>query len=574
MRFFTTILFLLLVSLANGHAQARLFYGTEIDHGYGNNSGIYTSYIRISPARLHPYDGARVTKLRLGLNAPANNVTLYFRNHLGDRRPLYSQKVGNLEAGWNEVTLTTPFDIAAVDTLCIGYKASFTGGNGVGLSRLYHPEGAWVYSNGDSQWMHVDGAVCIQAVVEGDNLPKSELAAGWMGDVIVNENDGKALVHGYVLNGGTEPVRSYTIHYWIEGEAHKQATFGERNVAEADSFILEMPTPAPGTYNLTAVVGNVDGAADGWEGNDTLRAKLYVRSSSFARRVVCEEYTGLWCGWCPRGLVGMETQKAAHPKTFIAISAHGRDPLAIKETPNYNSFINRQGGAPSCEINRDEQMDPNADNLEAAYQYYITQPTHVGVDVSAAFNEDKTAITATAQVASDIDVDNPEYRICFVITEDSITGFAQANYYSGSKTPMGGFENKPDPTTDVVFNDVARAINNFGGNAMEATHMVNGIYYPHTETLELPASIIDKRNLHVVALVIYKNKIANAATTKPIGDFANGIANANAALDGHCPVFSLTGAIVAQATIINGHVQLPDFLPHGLYIANGKKIMR
>ena len=152
MRLFTTILFFLFISLLKGSAQAKLFYGPEIDRGYGNGSSIYTPYVRFSPSRLHPYSGARITKVRMGLNSPAHNATIYFRNHLSDRRPLYSQKIGNMDAGWNEVTLTCPFEITDADTLYIGYKAGFEGRNGVGLSQLYHPDGAIVYNNSESQW--------------------------------------------------------------------------------------------------------------------------------------------------------------------------------------------------------------------------------------------------------------------------------------------------------------------------------------------------------------------------------------------------------------------------------------
>lgn len=574
MRLFTTILFFLFISLLKGSAQAKLFYGPEIDRGYGNGSSIYTPYVRFSPSRLHPYNGAKITKVRMGLNSPAHNVTIYFRNHLSDRRPLYSQKIGNMDAGWNEVTLTCPFEITDADTLYIGYKAGFEGRNGVGLSQLYHPDGAIVYNNSESQWDSADGSVCIQAIIEGENLPKNELAAGWIPDATINEGEKSATFHGYLFNGGTETVRSYAIQYWIEGQKPSTAVFEDRNVVETDSFALEVAAPTPGTYNLIAVISKVNGINDECKDNDTLRAKLYVRSASFVKRVVCEEYSGLWCGWCPRGLVGLETLKAAHPNTFIAISIHGKDDLEIQGTPNYSTFISRQGGAPSCEINRDGSMDPNAESLETAYTYYSNETTHVGVNVSAAFNEDTSAVTATAYVTSDIDLDNPDYRICLVITEDSITGYAQANYYSGSLTPMGGFEDKSNPTTDVVFNDIARAINNFGGNSLDISHMDNSVSYPYSETMTLPSQIQDKRNLNVVALVLDGNKIANAATTKPTGETPNDIATINTVENGIFPVFSLAGTIVAHTMMSKGRIYLPESLSPGIYIVNGKKVQK
>ena len=139
---------------------------------------------------------------------------------------------------------------------------------------------------------------------------------------------------------------------------------------------------------------------------------------------------------------------------------------------------------------------------------------------------------------------------------------------------MGGFEDKSNPTTDVVFNDIARAINNFGGNSLDISHMDNSVSYPYSETMTLPSQIQDKRNLNVVALVLDGNKIANAATTKPTGETPNDIATINTVENGIFPVFSLAGTIVAHTMMSKGRIYLPESLSPGIYIVNGKKVQK
>ena len=40
------------------------------------------------------------------------------------------------------------------------------------------------------------------------------------------------------------------------------------------------------------------------------------------RNVVVEEFTGTGCGWCPRGLVGMEKLRQTFGDRFIGIGIH------------------------------------------------------------------------------------------------------------------------------------------------------------------------------------------------------------------------------------------------------------
>ena len=55
--------------------------------------------------------------------------------------------------------------------------------------------------------------------------------------------------------------------------------------------------------------------------------------SYFPRKLVAEEYTGMWCNNCPDGAVWLNQLKARYKDEVITIAAHYGDPLA------YNVYV-------------------------------------------------------------------------------------------------------------------------------------------------------------------------------------------------------------------------------------------
>ena len=59
-----------------------------------------------------------------------------------------------------------------------------------------------------------------------------------------------------------------------------------------------------------------------------------TRAESFyTRRMVVEEGTGAWCGWCVKGIVGLRYMNATYPDQFIGIAVHNGDMYTVN---NYN----------------------------------------------------------------------------------------------------------------------------------------------------------------------------------------------------------------------------------------------
>lgn len=76
--------------------------------------------------------------------------------------------------------------------------------------------------------------------------------------------------------------------------------------------------------------------------------------ADYTKKVVLEEFTGEWCGWCPEGAQVMKDNIAANPGKVIGIAVHDGDPMEI---PSYNSWIKTLTGVtgfPNGSVDRED----------------------------------------------------------------------------------------------------------------------------------------------------------------------------------------------------------------------------
>jgi len=285
------------------------------------------------------------------------------------------------------------------------------------------------------------------------------------------------------------------------------------------------------TFNITKVNGNANTKAD-------VGAKftLYTLPEFVNRNVVVEEFTGTACGWCPRGLVGMENLRKAYGDRFVGIGLHQYNSSdAMYITPNAYAPISFEG-APSCRINRGEEIDPYYGTNESILDDFaaaMAVPALAKVNVSGTADADLTTVEAKAEVEALID--NSKYTLEFVVIGDGLTGTGSAwnqanNYYqySSSQLPAdlsmfgtGGKYGK-STVTGWVFNDVALCSSYVGGSnkAPALGTLAAGEKKEVEYTLTLPVkttlkNALQSDQLYVIALVVDQNKkIANAAKTK------------------------------------------------------------
>lgn len=212
----------------------------------------------------------------------------------------------------------------------------------------------------------------------------------------------------------------------------------------------------------------------------------------FDRKFVVEEGTGTWCGWCPRGIVGMDYMQETYPDKFVGIAVHSGDKF---EVANYGEFIGHFfSGFPSCVINRDPAFsgDPNANYLDNAYQWWLEQKSPATVEITDYKLVDKDLeVNAKATFAVN---DNHPYNMAIVLTEDGLTG-VQTNYYAGGDNgKMGGWESKASKVS-WTYTHTAIAIDKSFGNEI-ATAVEAGQSY-ETNASFLYIGALNKKKFNI-----------------------------------------------------------------------------
>lgn len=563
-----------------------LRYGENIDNGYGGDvSTVITPYVVFPPDVTAAYANNRITCVNIGLKGEATNVYVYIKKSPYDTTPLYRQKVGTLKAGWNTVQLDTPFEITG-DSISIGYKASFSkeNPNGVGYSSESFPSGDYIYWNSKNNWYTTGGSLCIQAVVNGDNMPSDELSLRLLSKALDTYDGSSVSLTGVVRNMGTNPVKDYELSFRInEGEAQTTSFTKKLEVNDTDTFTVTLPSLSLGICVAEVSVSKVNGRPDAYAANNTDKATLTVRDKVFMNRVLVEKGTGTWCTWCPSGIVGMELMKEEYPDQFIPISIHMDDEL---EVSSYKPLLDKMPGVPHCFVNRKYEGHPFSD-IKMLYALSLYDVCHVGFTMQAAFNADSTQVDVKASIIADTLLQAPNYRIAFAVVEDSVTGYKQANGFAdGSNGDFYGWGNLPDPT-DVVYDDVARGIYpSFDGNLCTPPTMTPNQPYEYTYAITLPDNIQRKENVRIIGMLIEPvagyiinafdatpsatiglKEIAYAADLDVRAEGGNLIVTVSGQAESvhHVCLYSPTGALLKQDSFAGSEHRMSVADRHGLY---------
>lgn len=162
------------------------------------------------------------------------------------------------------------------------------------------------------------------------------------------------------------------------------------------------------------------------------------------KRPLVEEFTGLWCAFCPRGFVALEELAEEYGESFIAISYHSDDLMQ----PG-----NLTGGSPvriqeypwSC-IDRGAGMNP--DFLKSAYKRSLAEETNAEVEASIRWTDDSgETIEVESVVTFTEDISGADYKIAHILVADGL----QSERYLQNNAFSHGF---PSPTQTGKWWDI------------------------------------------------------------------------------------------------------------------------
>lgn len=511
--------------LAIGTKSAGFNPSTGVQLGYCNTDGPVLGVgssavterkgvIYLPAEQLAPYAGKKVTQVLVGLNAASTDLKPLIMKSLGT--DLLNEEGCDGAAGWNTLTLSEPYVLDGGE-LYVGY--SCVGDYSMGLSSTYNDNGLWLFDS--SGWNNYAlsqgwGALCVRFVIEGEDFPVDlKLSVDEIGAQPVGAT---VSVSGCVESMMLETVESYEIECSLNGVSVAHKVFNTSLATnEVEDFLFQIPSfTKAGVYNLTLSVASVNGVADAIPINSTANFSVKARSRTFNRRIVVEEGTATWCGWCVYGIAGMRKMKEKYPDGYIGIAIHDGDQMA--GATNYNEIFKYFSGLPACIINRQQEymLYPRFENMESVY-LKEKENADAAIEAEAVFTDaERSKVTVKTQSQFGYD-DNHEHRIAYVVLENGVGPYDQTNYVSGGQEDVGGFESQSSPV-NMLFDDVARGI--YGGydgveNSVPA-QVSEGALYDYSYTLELPDNISNKDNIEIVAMLIdcTTGEIMNACKTE------------------------------------------------------------
>ncbi|MDD7125174.1 MAG: Omp28-related outer membrane protein, partial [Bacteroidales bacterium] len=384
------------------------------------------------------------------------------------------------------------------------------------------------------------------------------------------EGSGKKTISFKVRNRSMRTVRQITIDPYLDGVQQQPViidTYLPTNWE--DTVTIDLPDIGGRNHNMSFIVSDIDGKPDAvpfnsWgEVNYSLNPTTY-----FPRRIVMEEATATWCGWCPRGMMTIEQMKKKYPDNFIAIAIHNDSEMQVGNS--YNPFFDMVKGYPSAYINRKEKIDLSPFDLEDMKDKGEAKVTTQARCLSA-----KEVEVESETVFGFSDNGTTEYRLAYVVTEDNVGPYMQANAYSNPTAVdnpvdlMNWWTHQSSPVK-VMFNEVAREIFDYNGvEGLLPRGVTEGETYKTKYTLTVPDNVKDLSNVRIVTLILdtRTGEILNAdlCSLSDIPDTS--ISNITTDDNKRHDIFNSLGMKVGtDTTPAKG-------LRKGLYIMNGRKVI-
>ncbi|HRO41355.1 MAG TPA: Omp28-related outer membrane protein [Flavipsychrobacter sp.] len=247
-----------------------------------------------------------------------------------------------------------------------------------------------------------------------------------------------------------------------------------------------------------------------------LSGSLMLSASVFAqttvKKVIIEDYTGGWCGWCPEGTVILEGLEAQYPTQMIPIANHNGDALQTAEGAAVDAALNVTS-YPNGSVDRKLfSGEPKTSFSRGKWTNYFNQRKAETAKVSVGF-ANKKLTTSTGTYEADIKVKfvsqptaGVPLKVQVYILEDSIP--ATGNYYqlNFSSSIQGGKDTLSPWFHNATLRDA------LGGNwgfatAIPATPVV-GTEYTQPISFTIPAGWV-KKHIQLVAFVAYDGAVAS-----------------------------------------------------------------
>lgn len=222
---------------------------------------------------------------------------------------------------------------------------------------------------------------------------------------------------------------------------------------------------------------------------------------NFNKKVLIEDFTGTWCGWCPRVSYGIEQVNAqTNDAVVVALHKSGNDPYIINTSPyNVSSY-------PTAHLNRTtEWAYPEPENVSQVVGLTSGTNPRLGLALSPTLNGSTLSVDVNVKFGYNFN----NMKLVVYVLESGLV-YPQTNYTSY----YGGGSSIPN----FVHNHILRSVlTNVLGDAITG-NTNSGDVYNRNISVALPSNITDSNNISIVAFVVDNSGKAINVRMAHIGD--------------------------------------------------------
>lgn len=245
---------------------------------------------------------------------------------------------------------------------------------------------------------------------------------------------------------------------------------------------------APGSFNVILTVNNSQKTCE-----KIISSKVLVPISStftppqtYTKKVLIEEFTGTWCGYCPDGAYRMESIIAANPGKCYGASIHDGDPMEISGLNNLFQSTFSVTGFPTGMVGRVPKPGATTAPMDRGswagrVTTLLAQSAKCGLAIDARVTGTDMIVNAHASFNGTL---TGTHNITVYITEDDVnkgSTYSQSNYYNADASSP--FYQLGNPIVGFKHNNVIVAVLTAEmGDLIPSTDLVaNGHFKRHLQ---------------------------------------------------------------------------------------------
>jgi len=238
--------------------------------------------------------------------------------------------------------------------------------------------------------------------------------------------------------------------------------------------------------------------------------KVFVNTTTpsddviFTKNALIEDYTGTWCGWCPRVAYAIQQAKEQSDQV-VAVAIHSNsstvDPFSFEDSELLKTEFGVEG-LPEGRINRIHTWtSPEPENIDEVINH--TGMSSIGIAINSTLESGTINATVNVKFSASITTD---LKLVVYLLESGMH-YDQTNYTADYFSD--GYQN---PLPDFEHEDVLRAVyTNHFGEVIPSSETTAWNTYTLDLSKSLPSTIENTEHLTLVAFVVHAdtNEVIN-----------------------------------------------------------------